>query len=1443
MTKPRDERPADGAPASDDEGTGVDDADAADTADAAGTADPAPVSDADAAPVSDADADAADAAAAAADVPPVGADWAPETMVVGIGASAGGLAALRRLLRALPGDSGLAFVIVMHLSPEHESHLADILQQHSLMPVLQVTRSLPVEPDHVYVIPPGRNLSALDSHLRLSPIEAERRERAPIDHFFRTLAETHERKAIGVVLTGTGSDGTLGIKHVKERGGLAIVQDPNEADYDGMPQSAIATGIIDLVLPLAEMPEQILAYARVRPHLRVPGESEEFDEAERSVLLKIFAQVRARTGRDFSLYKRSTLMRRIARRMQLLRIEELPAYLDRLRDDAVEVKALSDEFLITVTHFFRDEEVFARLEHDIVPKLFAGKRSGDAVRVWSVGCATGEEAYSLAMLLLEAASRQPDRPQVQVFASDLHEQSLQRAREGFYPDTIEGDVSRARLDRFFRVEDDGYRISKEVREVVVFAPHNLLSDPPFSKLDLIACRNVLIYLQREAQRDVIELFHYALNPDAFLLLGTSETVDRGDLFRTHDKRACLFRRRNTPRPEPRLPVFPLVLSRRPGGAAPVVESTMPASYGALHQQIVEQYAPPSVLVNEEYNVVHLSAHAGRYLALPGGELTHNVFRLVREPLRIELRAALHGAREKGEASRSKPITVELDGDQHNVVLRVQPALEPERQGFILVVFDDEGRCSPDDPGESRDEVTTREREAELALLKQRLQAVIEEFETTQEEMKASNEELQSTNEELRSTMEELETSKEELQSMNEELTTLNQENRHKVEELSQLTGDLQNLLSATDIATLFLDRHLRIMRFTPQVGRLFNVRVADRGRPLSDLTHRLGYAGLIDDARNVLERLALVEREVQDEEKRWYLTRVLPYRTPGDRIEGVVITFIDITSRKVAEEALHASQAQLADELDASRRLHRMVVEGVAAEHWREAIEVILETAAEMQRADCGVVYLVDDSGELAEVAQRGLDAEARAAFASVDPSGLPCRRALRLARRVIIDDVVRHPAAATFRDGAITAGFRAMHATPLTRRGEEVFGVLCCYFRAPHGMNEREGRLLDLLARQAADLIDRLRAEDRLRQANETLEERVAERTAALHASEQKFRALIDASSQSVWTTDARGRADADSPSWRAFTGQALDAWFAEGWVDAVHPDERAEALADWQRALAEQTPLDTELRLRHRDGGWRWTHMRVVPLRDGDGAVYGWVGMSIDVAEKKQAEQDREQLMREVTIAEQSERRRISQVLHDDLQQLLYAVEVKIKMARDALERRGEAMSAELDDARSWVATAIETTRQLTVSLSPPILKMEGLADALGWLQRQMRDLHGLDVRIEQAERVQVPDPDLRVLLFQAVRELLFNVIKHAGVHVATVSLTGDAETCRITVADSGSGFDVEALQASEKRTAHFGLNSIAERLRVVGGGLDLESVPGDGTRATIHAPLRLP
>jgi two-component system, chemotaxis family, CheB/CheR fusion protein len=565
--------------------------------------------------------------------------------------------------------------------------------------------------------------------------------------------------------------------------------------------------------------------------------------------------------------------------------------------------------------------VWDHLAHAVIPDLFAGKGEKETVRVWSVGCATGEEAYTLTMLLLEEAARTENAPRIQVFASDLHAMSLQKAREGFYPGDIETDVGTNRLARFFDREDGGYRVRKEVREKVVFAPHNLLEDPPFSHLNLISCRNVLIYLQREMQKEVARLFHYALVPEGRLVVGTSESIDGSEIFREENKLHHVYRKRNVQGSELRLPAIPVTKLPQTRGARGGRAPDAPQTYGALHHRMVERFALPSIMIGPDHRVVHISEHAGRFLLLPGGEPTTVVLNLVREELRMELRSALHAVQQTGASARSRSVPVTLDGAERSVVIHARAATTPELEGFTLVMFEEHGAAEPalespdggngegrgDRPG-SRD-ARVPEMEEELAMAEQRMQALIEDYETAQEEMRAGNEELQSANEELRSTMEELETSKEELQSMNEELQALNQENRHKVAELSQLSADLQNLLTSTQIATIFLDRSRRILRFTPKLGELFNVRPVDRGRPLSDLTHRLGYDALNDDVEEVLETLVPVEREVEDERGRWFMSRVLPYRSSEDKIEGVVITFFEITTRKHAEEALQEAKA------------------------------------------------------------------------------------------------------------------------------------------------------------------------------------------------------------------------------------------------------------------------------------------------------------------------------------------------------------------------------------------------------------------------------------------------------------------------------------------------------------------------------------------------------
>jgi two-component system CheB/CheR fusion protein len=857
-------------------------------------------------------------------------------LVVGLGASAGGIKAFKEFFANVPPRSSMAYVVILHLSPDHESHLAEVLQVATEMPVMQVQNAVRIEPNHVYVIPPNKSLAINDGHLALSEIKRIEERRAPVDIFFRTLAQSKGARAVCVVLSGTGPNGSMGLKRVKEMGGICIVQEPSEAEYSDMPRNSIATDLVDYVLPVAEIPRKIVAYKERLGQTRIAVEPEERPETDEQSLRDIFTQLRVRTGHDFSNYKRATVLRRIERRINLHELDGLRAYARYMREHTVEARALLKDLLISVTNFFRDCEAFEALERAVISKLFEGKSTGDQVRVWVTGCATGEEAYTLAMLLSEFMETLPHAPTVQVFATDIDEQAIATAREGFYTEADAADISPVRLRRFFTKEPEGYRVRRELRERVLFAHHNLIKDPPFSHLDLVTCRNLLIYLNRTAQERIMQVFHFALNPGGFLFLGTSESVDGlGDLFMTFDKEAHVFKSRLTPArlPPPayelsyagdgrragsdHLPFVESVESRERAQRVQELRALDRLSYAELHQRLVEQYGPPSVVVNEEYDIVQLSERAGRYMQVSGGEASHNLLKLVRPEIRLELRTALYQAVRNRTNVEARGVSVNLDGGTRLVNLLVRPVLSEEdaRRGFILVLFEDAG----EDAAESADAVevvnagepAARQLEDELVRVKAQLRATVEQYETQTEELKASNEELQAMNEELRSTAEELETSKEELQSVNEELTTVNQELKIKIEELSQANDDFKNLMNSTDIGTIFLDRVLRLKLFTPRARDLFNLLPADVGRPLTDITGQIAVVDLTADLERVLSTLQPIQREVRTRDGHWFLMNILPYRTTEDRIEGVIVTFLDITEHKTTEEQLRESEEQL----------------------------------------------------------------------------------------------------------------------------------------------------------------------------------------------------------------------------------------------------------------------------------------------------------------------------------------------------------------------------------------------------------------------------------------------------------------------------------------------------------------------------------------------------
>ncbi|HEX8271334.1 MAG TPA: chemotaxis protein CheB [Longimicrobiaceae bacterium] len=839
--------------------------------------------------------------------PAPGADGhaAAPLAVVGIGASSGGLKALQRFFESVPAESGMAYVVVMHLDRERESRIAEILQDRTSVPVTQVTRPTAVEADHVYVIPPGRDLAMMGNTL-LVPERGGGPRHTPVDLLFRTLAEAYGTDAVGVVLSGAGSDGTPGIRFVKEAGGITVAQRPDEAEFDGMPASAIATGQVDLVLPSAEIPAELLRLRRMPSPL--PADAPPPDTE--AWLAQVFATLRRGTGHDFSLYKRPTVLRRLERRLRFNGMAGLEEYLPLLRQSEAETRALVRDLLISVSGFFRDPEAFAALA-GVVPALFEGKGPGDAVRVWVAGCATGEEAYSIAVLLDEHASTLEHPPRVQIFATDIDEKGYAWGREGLYPASAVAAIPPERLRGYFTREAGGYRVRKPLREEVLFAVHNVLHDPPFSRLDLISCRNLLIYLQPEAQERLKETFHYALRPGGLLFLGAAESAGAGGLFAPVAGPQRIYRRDAA---QHRAPPRPSAADLPP--AAPAAgdgdRNRQRFSFGSLHLGMLEAYAPPSLVVDERLDVVHLSAGAGRYLHLAGGEPSHNLIDLARGDLRLELRAALHQAFQRGVPTvRSVRVDGNGDGDGGRVVkLRVHPSPAGEgAEKFALVLFEEQespeagGAAPPVAGGAGRGRGVAR-LEEELRRAKEQLEAVSAARDRTVEELQSANEELRSINEEQRAAAEELETSREEIQSVNEELTTINQEHQATIEELKRTNADLQNLVESTEIGTVFVDRAMRIRRFTPAVGSLFNFVAADRGRPLAHITHRLDYAGLVEDAERVVSTLERIEREVSSEAGGWYVVRINPYRSPDGGVDGAVLTFFDITARKRMEEEL-----------------------------------------------------------------------------------------------------------------------------------------------------------------------------------------------------------------------------------------------------------------------------------------------------------------------------------------------------------------------------------------------------------------------------------------------------------------------------------------------------------------------------------------------------------
>ncbi len=873
----------------------------------------------------------------------------PGFPIVGIGASAGGLSAFEAFFSGMPSttDAGMAYVLVQHLAPDHSSILTELIQRYTRMKVLEVEDGMKVEINCAYIIPPNRDMAFINGALQLMEPDAPRGQRLPINFFFRTLAEDQRERAICVILSGTGSDGTQGLRAIKGEGGMAMVQNPESTEYDGMPRSAISTGLVDYILPPAEMPAQLVGYAS---HIYgKPPQPISSNSKNKNALNKIFILLRTQTSHDFSLYKPSTIRRRIERRMAVQQISTLANYVKCLQKTPEEIEALFRDLLIGVTNFFRDPEAFTALENKAVSDILTAHPPGSTIRIWTAGCSTGEEAYSIAILFQEKMDVLKQNYKIQIFATDIDNQAISTARAGLYPSSISQDIPPDRLTRFFTSECEGamFRINKSIRDMLIFSEQDVVKDPPFSKLDLITCRNLLIYMGGDLQKKLIPLFQYALNKDGILFLGTSETIGEfADLFIEMDRKSKLFKRKDDLYASQRSTLGRFVPSIISSDVANVsVESKVTASNKLPLRDITEkallkEIAPAGALVDCHGDILYIHGRTGRYLEPMTGEAgVNNILKMAREGLYRDLTSALHKASLTNEIIRYHNLRVKTNGGFSRVNLTVRPVSvnisnTPETP-LLMVILDDTPTIEnisiltlPDGDDQSKEvDASIIALKQELRTKEEYLQTTNEELETSIEELKSSNEEMQSVNEELQSTNEELETSKEELQSVNEELATVNAELQSKVAELSRANNDMNNLLAGTGIGTIFVDHDLHILRFTPTATQIINLILSDIGRPVGHIVSNLiGYDTLVKDIQEVLQSLIPKEVDVLTEEDKWFTMRIQPYRTLENVIEGAVITFVDISEMKLMRA-----------EIDNTKNLNRL---GVVVNDSNDAITV-----------------------------------------------------------------------------------------------------------------------------------------------------------------------------------------------------------------------------------------------------------------------------------------------------------------------------------------------------------------------------------------------------------------------------------------------------------------------------------------------------------------------
>jgi two-component system, chemotaxis family, CheB/CheR fusion protein len=1292
-----------------------------------------------------------------------------EVYVIGIGASAGGLQALEAMFSTIP-QNYVAYVIVQHISAEYRSLLTEILEQYSALKVLEAEDDELLLPNRVYVIPSTKELTIENNRFRLNDKTNLNRSQT-IDTFFTSLAQDKKQRAIGVILSGTGTDGTKGVEAIKKEGGLVLVQDPTTARFDGMPRSAINSGYADYILPPELMSAEILDYIKLGSF---SGKLIELADSEaEATFFQILDMVNRQTGIDFSNYKQPTIIRRISRRMNIKGISDFADYLDYLNMNADEVEMLGKEFLIGVTKFFRDEEAYKFLADKVIPDIIDGKKNNEQLRIWVAGCSTGEEAYSIAILVREYLDKVKKELEVKIFASDIDREALDFASKGIYTQASLSEVSEDRLHDYFIKEEGKYRVAQRVRRMVIFSPHNITNDPPFSRIDMVSCRNMLIYLNPMLQKRVIEKFHYALVMRGYLFLGSSESV--GDLksFEEVNKKWKIFRNTEPARSLGISDTFTGSMSKRP-----IVTSlpSLPRDLTAkqvlqhsfnelLNETVLEEYGCAAVYVDENFDVLHGAGKFKKFLDLPEQSFTFNLLKLVPQDLAVSLGAMLRRATIEKEKIAAHNIQVH-EGDHLryiNVVVKPYLADKKQLQRYILVLFAEEQPRVPLKPdqvvvvSESQYKTRVDELEQELQYTKDDLQAVVEELET-------SNEELQSTNEELLSSNEELQSTNEELQSLNEELHTINTEHQYKIKALIELDDDLNNYFRSTDIGQIFVDRKLVIRKYTPSATRLINLIESDIGRSIGHISNNLRYDKLTEDIKHVISSNQMVEKELQDKNGVWYQMRVLPYITQERKIDGAIIIFIQINELKT----MHLLHAGI---------LHSSPNAILALKSIPSAANVITDFSISTVNQRAKVLFdrpeskLIDRTlwNEYPQLMEQGVFER----MVKVVETGEPLDT--ELMQEINQKGVWLHIVAVKFDDGLV------LTLQDITERK----------------LNEQAVQKQQEELRQNAD----------------------------------RFKSLLEAVPHITWTNKPSGENNTFNKFWYEYTGlteEESDGW---GWEAAFHPEDLKTIIPDYKRCLETGEVYNAQARIRRKaDNTYRWHLIKDVPVKDEHGNITLWIGTATDIQDQKDADEatiklklsQQRETINTILQTQEEERSRISEALHNGLGQVLYAVKLRLENMSTGTAQQKTTKESIVQILKE----GIQITRNISFELTPAILKEFGLKTALEEIISRLESTH---LRI--TSNFMVPDDGLdyttSLSVYRIIQELLNNVIKHSGATKADVTLTVGDNDVYLSVRDNGRGINPKDLQNKKG----IGLKSIKNRIDLLGGDFEIATTSDKG------------